>query len=53
MKAAKSDGGLSRGRMRNSDYGHICWVQPSTTLLMSTSAWRKMSGPLHKDLAKT
>ena len=27
MKAAKSEGGLSRGRMRNSDSSHKCWVQ--------------------------
>ena len=27
MKAARSEGGLSRGRMRNSDSGHKCWVQ--------------------------
>ena len=40
MKAAKSEGGLSRGRMRNSDSGHKCWAP---TLLMSTSAWRMVS----------
>ena len=27
MKAAKSEGGLSRGKMRDSDSGHKCWVQ--------------------------
>ncbi|KAI4830959.1 hypothetical protein KUCAC02_002560 [Chaenocephalus aceratus] len=26
MKSAKSEGGLSRGRMRHSDSGHKCWV---------------------------
>ena len=38
MKAAKSEGGLIRGMVRNSDSGHKCWV---TTSPMSTSAWRK------------
>jgi len=27
MKAAKSEGGLSRGRMRYCASGHKCWVQ--------------------------
>ena len=27
MKAAKSEDGLSRGRMRNSDSGYKCWIQ--------------------------
>ena len=44
MKAAKSEGGLSRGRMRNS----FCLVtnagcSPSVTSLMLTSRWRKTS----------
>ncbi|KAG7255643.1 hypothetical protein CRUP_008469 [Coryphaenoides rupestris] len=56
MKAAKSEGGLSRGRMRNSDSGHKCWVQ---TLSHFSDVNKRMEegvkkhGPLHKDLAKT
>ncbi|CAB4039507.1 Hypothetical predicted protein [Paramuricea clavata] len=56
MKAAKSEGGLSRGRMRNSDSGHKCWVQTlnhfsDVNQRMEESV--KKHGPLHKDLTKT
>ena len=56
MKAAKSEGGLSRGRMKNSDSGHKCWVQTlnhfsDVNQRMEESV--KKHGPLHKDLAKT
>ena len=56
MKAAKSEGGLSRGRMRNSDSVHKCWVQ---TLNHFADVNQRMEEgvkkhcPLHKDLAKT
>ena len=56
MKAAKSEGGLNRGRMRNSDSDHKCWMQ---TLNHFTDVNQRMEegvkkhGPLHKDLAKT
>lgn len=55
MKAAKSEGGLSRGRMK-SDSGHKCWVQ---TLNHFSDVNQRMEegvkkhGPLHKDLSKT
>ncbi len=56
MKAAKSEGGLSRGRMRNNDSGHKCWVQ--TLNHFSDINQRMEDGvkkhvPLHKDLSKT
>ena len=56
MKAAKSEGGLSRERMKNADSGHKCWVQ---TLNHFSDVNQRMEesvrkhGPLHKDLAKT
>ena len=56
MKAAKSEGGLSRGRMRNCDSGHKCWVQ---TLNHFSDVNQRMEegvkkhDPLHKDLSKT
>ena len=56
MKAAKSEGGLSRGKMRNSDSGHRCWV---LTLNHFSNVNQRMEegvkkhGPLHRDLAKT
>ena len=56
MKAAKSEGGLSRGRMRNSDSGHKCWV---LTLSHFSDVNKRMEEdvqkyvPLHRDLAKT
>ncbi|XP_014680947.1 PREDICTED: uncharacterized protein LOC106820867 [Priapulus caudatus] len=56
MKAAKSEGGLSRGRMRNSDSGHKCWVQTLNHFLDVNQRMKegvKKHGPLHKDLAKT
>ncbi len=56
MKAAKSEGGLTRGRMRNSDSGHKCWVQTlnhfsDVNQLMEEGV--KKHDPLHKDLGKT
>lgn len=56
MKAAKSEGGLSRGRMRNSDSGHKCWVQTLNHFADVNQRMEegvKKHGPLHKDLAKT
>ncbi|KAJ8385110.1 hypothetical protein AAFF_G00192510 [Aldrovandia affinis] len=55
-KASKSEGELSRGRMRNSDSGHKCWVQ---TLSHFSDVNKRMEegvkkhGPLQKDLVKT
>ena len=44
MKAAKSEGGLSRGRKRNSFFlGTNAGCSPSITYLMLTSRWRKTS----------
>ena len=56
MKAAKFEGGLSRGRMRNSDSGHKCCVQTlnhfsDANYLMKVAV--KKHGPFHKDLTKT
>ncbi|KAI4802446.1 hypothetical protein KUCAC02_020282 [Chaenocephalus aceratus] len=56
MKSAKSEGGLSRGRMRHSDSGHKCWV---LTLNHFSNVKRRMEesvkkhAPLHRDLGKT
>ena len=56
MKAAKSEGGLSRGRMRNSFSGHKCWV---LTLSHFSDVNQRMEeniskhAPLHRDLVKT
>ena len=56
MKAAKSEGGLSRGRMRNSDSGHKCWALTlshfSDVNQHSEKDIRKHAS-LHRDLAKT
>ena len=56
MKAAKSEGGLTRGRMRNSFSGHKCWVlilshfsDINQRLEEDTSKY----APLHRDLLKT
>ena len=56
MKAAKSEWGLSRGRMRNSDSSHKYWVQTlnhfsDVNYLMKVSV--KNHSPFHKDLTKT
>ena len=56
MNTAKSERGLSRGRMRNSDSGHKCWVQTlnhfsDVNYLMEVAV--KKHGPFHKDLTKT
>ena len=53
MKAAKSEGGLSRGRMRYCASGHKCWVQ--TLNHFSDVNLRILKGvekddPLHSDL---
>ena len=56
MKVAKSEGGLRRGRMRNSDSGHKCWIQTINHLSYINDCMEegiKKHGPLHKDLAKT
>ena len=56
MKAAKSEGGLSICRMRNSDSSHKCWVQ---TLSHFADVNQRMEEgvkkhcPLHRELAKT
>ena len=56
MKAAKSEGGLSRGRMRNSFSGHKCWV---LTLSHFSDINQRLEedvskyAPLHTDLLKT
>ncbi|KAF3851192.1 hypothetical protein F7725_012964 [Dissostichus mawsoni] len=56
MKSAKSEGGLSRGRMRHSDSGHKCWV---LTLNHFSNVNQRMEesvkkhAPLHRDLGKT
>ena len=55
MKAAKSEGGLSGGRMKN-DSGHKCWVQTLNHFADINQRMEegvKKHGPLHKDLAKT
>ena len=56
MKAAKSERGMSRGRMRNSDSGHKCWVQTlnhfsDVNYILEVAV--KKHGPFHKDLTKT
>ena len=56
IKSAKSEGDLTRGRMRNSDSGHKCLVQilnhfSDVNHLMEVAV--KKHDPLHKDLAKT
>ena len=53
MKAAKSEGGLSRGKMRNGDSGHKCWIQTlnhfsDVNHLMEVAVNKHSS--LHKDL---
>ncbi|KAF3835714.1 hypothetical protein F7725_028272 [Dissostichus mawsoni] len=50
MKSAKSEGGLSKGRMRHSDSGHKCWV---LTLNHFSNESVKKHAPLHRDLGKT
>jgi len=53
MKVAKSEGGLTRGRIRNSDSGIKCWIQ-TLNLFSYINNWSiKNHGPVHKDLAKT
>jgi len=56
MKAAKSEGGLTRGRMRNSDSGHKCWIQTLNHFSYINDCMEegiKKHRSLHKDLAKT
>ena len=56
MKAAKSEGGLSRGRIKNSFSGHKCWV---LTLSHFSDINQRLEedvskyAPLHRDLLKT
>ena len=56
MKAAKSEGGLSRGRMRNRFSGHKCCV---LTLSHFSDINQRLEedvskyAPLHRDLLKT
>ena len=55
MKAAKSEGALSRGRMRNCDSGHKCWVQTLnhfSDVNQRIEEGVKKHDPLHKDLSK-
>lgn len=56
MKAAKSEGELSRGRMRNSESGHKCWVQALNHFSHINHRMEKVVkkySPVHKDLATT
>lgn len=56
MKAAKSEGGLSRGRMKNSDSGHKCWVQTLNHFANVNQHMEegvKKNSPLHKNLGET
>jgi len=56
MKVAKSEGGLTRGRMRNSDSCHKCWIQTLNHFTYINDCMEegiKNRSPLHKDLAKT
>ncbi|TKS86210.1 hypothetical protein D9C73_020327 [Collichthys lucidus] len=56
MKAAKSESGLSRGRMRNSDSCHRYWVltlNHFSNVNQHMEEGVKKHGPLHTDLAKT
>ena len=53
MKVAKSEGGLSRGRMKNNDSGHKCWIQTLNHFSDINDCMEegiKKHGPLHKDL---
>ena len=43
MEAVKSEGGLSRGRIRNSFSSHKCWVLTLSYFLTSTCGWWKIS----------
>ena len=56
MKAAKSQGGLSIGRMRNVFSGHKCWVF-TLSILSDVNQWMKKGVgkhfPVHRELAKT
>ena len=56
MKAAKSEGGLSRGRMRNSFSGHKYWVL-TLNHFTDVNQWMEEDvirhTPLHRDLTKT
>ena len=55
MKPARSEGGLSRGRMRNSNSDHKCSIQTLNHFYYINDSMEegiKKHGPLHKDLAK-
>ena len=43
IKPARSEGGLSRGRMRNSDSGHNAGYKPSTTFPTLMTPWKRVS----------
>lgn len=56
MKSAKSQGGLSRARMRNSFSGHKCWVLTlsqlsDVNLRMEEDVSKHV--PVHRDITKT
>ena len=55
MKAAKSQGGLSRGRMRNSLSGHKCWVLTLSHFSVNQQMEEDISKdfPVQRDLAKS
>ena len=54
MKAAKSEGGLSRGRMRNSNSDHKSWVLTLSHFSnVNQKEGVKKHAPSHRDLAKT
>jgi hypothetical protein len=54
-QADTDEGGLSRGKMKNSDSGHKCWVQ-TLNHFADINQWMekgvKKQGPVHKDLGK-
>ena len=53
MREAKTKGGLSRGRMRNSVSAHRCWVQTLSPMSTRMEEGVKKHGPLHKELSKS
>ena len=56
MRSAKSEGGLSRGRMKNNESGHKCWVQTSSHFSELNKSMEKTNNKdnvEHKDSAIT
>ena len=55
MRTAKSNGGLSGGRFRNSESAHRSWVQTLShlSLINSLSSQKKLSKSTHRDLGKS